>query len=223
MSAKHGARRASFVLLVLLRGASPIHAQNPTRPAMEQAPVVRASRTAGRASGNTTARAALDGWIVTRFHGVQLLEDAAATSRASLSSVGDSALAITAAVPAPRVESTREAASGDTVFALTFATTSTSATREPVLRPSSTVRVNAPGEAMGSHTATIIARRAFRAPRVPNADSQTEGAWRYGWAYIAVISRGRRPSPSIGYRGWILSMPADSSASTRVLSSTTRR
>ena len=131
----------------------------------------------------------LDSWLVTRFRNVQLLDD----------SLGLSA-SVEVSVQYPRVESSREASGGDTLFALHFG----SGPRTPALRSASVVRLSGPSGAITSHAARIVVRRAFRSPRRPLANASDDGGWRYGWAYMAVIMRGARPTPSLGYRGWLL-------------------
>ena len=53
-------------------------------------------------------------------------------------------------------------------------------------------------------TADVIARRPFRAPRRPGADTASAGGWRYGWAYAAVVRRRFATTPASVYRGWLL-------------------
>ncbi len=155
-------------------------------------PVVHARPT--RAKPGDVARggvlmSALDSWLVTRFRNAQLLDDGLGAS----TSVEEN-------VQYPRVESAREAPGGDTLFAIHFGPGSPM----PALRPASVVRMSGPSGSITSHTARVVVRRSFRAPKVPSARTSDGGAWRYGWAYLAVITRGVRPSPSLGYRGWLL-------------------
>lgn len=158
----------------------------PPKPVAPQRPVRPNARDVARGGALTSA---LDTWLVTRFRNAQLLDD----SLGAASSVEES-------MQYPRVESTREAPGGDTLFAIHFG----SGSRTPALRAGSVVRLSGPSGSITSHAARIVVRRAFRAPRAPSASAADEGAWRYGWAYLAVITRGLRPSPSLGYRGWLL-------------------
>ena len=132
---------------------------------------------------------ALDSWLVTRFRNAQLLDDSL-----------DASAFVEENLQYPRVESARQAPGGDTLLAIHFG----SGPRMPALRSASVVRMSGPSGSITSHTARIMVRRAFRAPKVPSASASEESAWRYGWAYLAVITRGVRPSPSLGYRGWLL-------------------
>lgn len=158
---------------------------------------------AQRPTDRATARRSLDVWIVTRYRDAQLLDDSLATGGTAYitGSVATTAL--------PRIEATHEAPSGDTVFALHFGADGGQA----ALRPAALVRLSGPSGTITSHLARIVVRRAFRSPRVPKANTSSEDAWRLGWAYLAVISQGARPTPSVGYRGWLLLAIPDSGGS----------
>ncbi len=139
----------------------------------------------------------LDVWLVTRLLGTQLLPESALPADAR----NDRESFTT-------VESTREAPGGDTLFALHFGADDGMAARQIPF----TVRLSGPTGAIASHAARVVARRAFRAPRRPNANPSDDRAWRYGSAYLAVVLRGSRPPPSVGYRGWLLIASPDSTA-----------
>ena len=158
----------------------------PTKPVVQARPTRAKPRDVARGGVLTSA---LDSWLVTRFRNAQLLDDGL-----------DASTSVEENVQYPRVESAREAPGGDTLFAIHFG----SGPRMPALRSAAVVRMSGPSGSITSHAARIVVRRAFRAPRVPSANASDEGAWRYGWAYLAVITRGVRPSPSLGYRGWLL-------------------
>lgn len=147
-----------------------------------------------RPSGSLGAVHALDAWIVTRYRGAQLLPDSLAWRGVA----GDA--------PAPRVESAGDAASGDTLFAVQFR-----AGREPSsLRPGARVRLAGASGSISTITADLIARRPFRAPRRPGADTASRGGWRYGWVYLAIVRRRNAATPASVYRGWLLLEAPDS-------------
>jgi len=198
---------AAVVTLALAFAPPLVHAQDPpVKPKVQPRPTRANARDVARGGVLTSA---LDSWLVTRFRNAQLLVDSLGASP----SVEESALY-------PRVESARAAPRGDTLFAIHFG----SGPRMPPLTSASVVRLSGPTGTITSHTARIIVRRAFRAPRAPSAKATDQGAWRYGWAYLAVITRGVRPSPSLGYRGWLLVESADTLARGPLLrDSVTRR
>lgn len=191
---------STLAALVLTIAVAPLGASAqdpPPKPVVQQRPVRANARDVARGGALTSV---LDTWLVTRFRNAQLLDD----SLGATSSVEES-------MQYPRVESAREAPAGDTLFAIHFG----SGSHMPALRAGSVVRLSGPSGSITSHTARIVVRRAFRAPKVPSANAADDGAWRYGWAYLAVITRGVRPSPSLGYRGWLLietpdTLPRDS-------------
>ncbi|MEO7520915.1 MAG: hypothetical protein ABIW79_03765 [Gemmatimonas sp.] len=138
----------------------------------------------------------LDVWIVERFRGAQLLPDSVAARAAR---DGGGAL--------PRIESARGGGSVDTLFALHFTPRAT----EGALASRQTVRLAGPTGTIAPLTGTVVARRAFRAPRVPGAnvhvasgDSATDASWRYGWAYIVSLPNAGRGTPAATFRGWLL-------------------
>ncbi len=140
---------------------------------------------------------ALDRWVVTRFRDVQLLPDSAGPARPMVSDV-----------PSPRIESAVDAASGDTVYAIHFADRRDA----PSLRTGTRVRLTAPSGPITNISADIVARRPFRAPRVPGADTASTGGWRFGWAYLAIVRRQHATTTASVYRGWLLLDAADASA-----------
>lgn len=150
-----------------------------------------------RAATSLTALHALDTWVVTRFREVHLLPDSTGTMRT-----------VVADVPSPRVESVGDAASGDTVYALHFAERRDMS----ALRVGARVRLTAPSGSITSISADIVARRPFRAPRVPGADTASAGGWRYGWAYLAIVRRQHAATSASVYRGWLLLDAADADA-----------
>jgi hypothetical protein len=82
------------------------------------------------------------------------------------------------------------------------------------LRAPSLVRLSGPTGAIATRSARVIARRAFRAPRLPGASADSDQAWRYGWGYLAILPRMSRPSGTTGYRGWLLLELPDSALAT---------
>lgn len=131
---------------------------------------------------------ALDAWLVSRYQQLQLLPDTLPGREAA----GEE-------LP-PRVESTADAPAGDTLFAVQFRTR-----RElSSLRPGTPIQLTGPSGAITTLTADVIARRAFRAPRKPGADTSTVGGWRYGWAYLAVVRSRYAATSASEFRGWLL-------------------
>ncbi len=126
---------------------------------------------------------ALDTWVVIRLRGSQLLPD----STPAVRSVANDAVL-------PRIESVREGGRVDSLYALHYA----ERPGVPALASSGSVRIVGP-------TGTIIAaRRPFRAPRAPGADSNQEKDWRYGWSYLVLLPKTGRIAPATVFRGWML-------------------
>ncbi len=153
---------------------------------------------------------ALDGWLASRYRELQLLPDTSKSTRS-----------IAADAPLPHVESVVDVATGaagspesrrrDTLYAVHFGTRRDM----PALRVGTRVRLTAPSGAITSTTADVVARRPFRAPRRPGtAAVAPNDAWRYGWAYLALVPRGARSTSSVMYRGWLL-LDASSAAPRR--------
>ncbi len=137
----------------------------------------------------------LDRWIVTKFHGAQLLVDSVRVAKSG-----------GANGPFPRVEVVRAAATGDTVIAMHFAPTVAS----PALRATGVVRLADASGAMTALSARVLARRMFRAPRIPGASA--DSAWRVGWAYVAVVQSAPRAARMRPERSWLLVDAADSTS-----------
>ena len=141
-----------------------------------------------RSSSGASIGEALDGWIVTRYRGAQLLEDSSAAR-----------VTVLADAPVPRVEHVRDA-KGDSLVGVHFSERIVA----PSLTQSSDVRLAVPSGAVTSMTGRVVARRLFRAPRVPAATNNTPSSWRYGWAYLVVLPRQRDALPAQAMRGWLL-------------------
>ncbi len=135
----------------------------------------------------------VDTWIATKFRGAQLLVDSVRAETASLTSF-------------PRVEVIRAARTGDTLLALHFGLTASA----PALRTASVVRLADATGAITLLSARIVARRLFRAPRIPNARVDADSAWRIGWAYAAVVQAPARGGRNRAERAWLLVDMADS-------------
>jgi len=136
----------------------------------------------------------LDTWVVTRFRDSQLLPDSITPPRSGVPET-----------PPPRVESVGDAVSGDTIYALHFADRRDTAT----LRVGTRARLTAPSGAITGINAEIVARRPFRAPRVPGADTTSASGWRFGWAYLAIVRPPHASTSASVYRGWLLLNAAD--------------
>lgn len=155
------------------------------------------------------AVSALDAWLVSRFHGAQLLTDSTPTSA---SEAAESAL--------PRVEGTRPGRSADTLYAIHFG----ARLGTPALTVNAVAQLTAPTGTITPLTVRVIARRAFRAPRRPGALPGADGAWRYGWSYQVVMPRRAesndpvdKAAPVSRYRGWLLLAPSDATPARALL------
>jgi hypothetical protein len=138
----------------------------------------------------------LDTWVITRFRDARLLPDSAGSTRTSARDAHR-----------PRVESVGDAVSGDTIYALHFGDR-----RDlPALRLGAPARLTAPSGSITAINADVVARRAFRAPRVPGADTSSAAGWRFGWAYLAIVRPPHASASASVYRGWLLLNAADSS------------
>jgi hypothetical protein len=135
---------------------------------------------------------ALDAWVVSRYRRTQLLPDSVTGPPA----VGEERSA--------RIESVADAPTGDSLFAVQFRTRRESSS----LRTGATIRLTGPTGSITNILADIIARRPFRAPRRPGADTLSAGGWRYGWSYLALVRARHVTTPASTYRGWVmLDMP----------------
>lgn len=150
-------------------------------------PVRSSAQSAKAANEARKAVHAVDGWLVTRYRNVQLLPDSARNAGGAPE------------LPWPRVESAVDGSLRDTLFALHFGVRG----GPPALRTGARVRLTAPSGAITAMAADVVARRAFRAPRFPGADTASIDGWRYGWAYLAIVRRGTAATASV-YRGWLL-------------------
>ena len=132
---------------------------------------------------------ALDRWVVTRFRNAQLLPDSTNSTRTPMPE----------ALP-PRVESVGDAVSADTLYALHF----DDRRDQAALRIGTQARLTGPSGSITAITAEIVARRPFRAPRVPGADTTSKSGWRFGWAYLAIVRPPHASASAEAYRGWLL-------------------
>jgi hypothetical protein len=145
---------------------------------------------------NPRALSSLDVWIVERFRGAGLLPDSA------VERTNDIAESVQ-----PRIESARAGSSSDTVIALHFAPRPANAAFEN----GQALRLAGPTGTIAPIVGTVLARRAFRAPRVPQANGNmasgnatNDARWRYGWAYIVSLPKAGRVTPAATFRGWLL-------------------
>ncbi len=158
-----------------------------TAQPMTAAPLTRPPKTAPSVH-------APDRWLVSRFRGVQLLPDSMP------------AVATTAAEhPWPRIEGTRAGHATDTLYALHVGTR----LGMPALAVNTVVQLTGSTGTIMPLTARVIARRAFRAPRRPDAPANADPSWRYGWSYLVVlphrdVANGGGAVPVARYRGWLL-------------------
>jgi hypothetical protein len=142
----------------------------------------------GPAAAQHAPNRSLDGWIVTRYRGAQLLPDSSALLAPLVRSGA-----------APRVETVRPGRRADTLLAVHVG----------IQRPSSMLAVGSRATLAGPTgtitpvVAQLLGRRPFRAPRTPGAAVRPDSNWLHGWAYLVVVPHveGR---PSGRYRGWTL-------------------
>lgn len=130
----------------------------------------------------------LDQWIVTRYRGAGLLPDTA-----------NAAPSLATTRTPPRIESVAEGATSDTLWALHF----TGDDPLPAFAVNAVVRLTGPTGAVTPLTARVVARRPFRAPRVPAASPARPDAWRDGWAYLVLLPHDASRHVA-RYRGWLL-------------------
>lgn len=135
------------------------------------------------------AMTSLDTWLVIRLRGVQLQPDSTPLVRS-----------VVANALLPRIESVREGARTDSLFALHYA----DRPGNPSLANNGAVRIVGPTGTITPMVGRIVARRPFRAPRTPQADNNRERDWRYGWAYLVVLPKAGRIAPASVFRGWMV-------------------
>lgn len=185
-----------FVLRFVLKPVSTVClafvATSARGDAQPRRPVVRA-----RATGVSIAlRSSLDVWIVERFRGAGLLPDSTTPG-----------IPGTRGASIARIEGIRAGATSDTVFALHF----TARPGGAALQNGESVRLAGPTGTIAPISGIVLVRRAFRAPRVPQAggssasgDGVDADGWRYGWAYLVSLPRAGRTTPVTTFRGWML-------------------
>lgn len=156
------------------------------------------SRTGAQSSPAAARRApassVLDGWIVTRYRGAQLVPEA-----------GWAPSTLASASARPRVETIREGrGTSDTLVAVHFAPLWAA----PSLAIGAQAQLVGPAGTITPLPVRIVERRAFRAPRMPGGlSARADSSWRYGWAYLALVPHTDR-RPTARYRGWILTQAA---------------
>lgn len=134
----------------------------------------------------------LDIWIVQRYRGAQLLPDSLLADSLLTGSVARTA-------STPRIESTRAGKEQDTLWAVHFAPGTRMAGLPVGARPTLT----GPTGTITPVVARVLARRAFRAPRVPGSAFRPDSSWRHGWVYLVVMPHLAELSVA-RYRGWLL-------------------
>ncbi len=143
---------------------------------------------AATAWGQRAPDAPLDHWIVTRYRGAGLLPDTANASPSLASS----------RTP-PRIESVAPGSTTDSLWAVHF----TSTDPLPAFALNAMVRLTGPTGTVTPLSARVVARRPFRAPRVPGASPTRPDAWRDGWAYLVILPHDASRQVA-RYRGWLL-------------------
>lgn len=141
--------------------------------------------------GPSAASQSLDRWVSLRYRGAHLMPDTASVLP-SLVSTGTP----------PRIETIHAGSVSDTLWVVHF----TSGGQGPTFAVPSAVRLTSPTGTVTPLTARVVARRPFRAPRVPNGPSgrlDDEDSWRPGWAYLAVLPH-QATRNAARYRGWLL-------------------
>jgi hypothetical protein len=137
----------------------------------------------------TPSQLSLDSWILMRFRGAQLLPDSGTRPASVIAHAG-----------APRIEGPRTSNQRDTIVAVHFDTTFW----RPTLAAGVTVRfVDSSGE-ISPITARVVSRRAFRAPRTPEARGAHGSDWRIGWAYLVAVPSRTANAATAAFNGWSL-------------------
>lgn len=147
------------------------------------------------ASGDSSAVQRLVAYTSHRFRAVRYDIDSAQLSTVARSGA------------APRIDArvSRRASAQDTVVALHFATSPL----WPAYAALSTVHLADPSGVATPLPAQVVARVAFRAPRVARADSTRTTGWRYGWAYLVVLPELTSKAHSAAFAGWqVVAAPA---------------
>ena len=177
---KHGLMRGLLFGAVL--PATVVSAADAQGPPRLPAALVAANKATERAMGS------LDRWIIERYRGAQLLADSLSVPRS-----------VTPDAVLPRVETVRGGTTADTLLALHFSPRAGSA----ALQSSAVVRIAGSTGTITPMSATVLARRPFRAPRLPTAKAN-EDDWRYGWAYLVILPKAGRTLSATTFRGWLL-------------------
>jgi hypothetical protein len=165
----------------------------PHRATAQPRPARPAASAAATATPDPAARQALDRWLVVHVRGVQLLPDGSDDRPAS-------APAADAMAPPVRIEGTSDGRREDSLFAVHYAADA-SAAALPVGAPAA---LSTPTGALVGVSATVVARRAFRAPRRPAAATDRPEQWRHGWAYLATTTDVAGTVQAAGRLGWLL-------------------
>lgn len=141
-----------------------------------------------RSVSHDGALATLDRWLVQRYRATMLQSD-----------VGGTTPALATLDLSPRVEGVMTGRTQDTLVVLHFGDASAQAA---FARGGGAQVVSAAGASMPG-TARVLARRAFRAPRLPTARVADDAQWRDGWAYLAIVPH-VEARPASRLRGWHL-------------------
>lgn len=216
-----------FVAAMVVVAAQPSLAQSALRPpatatTMVAAQPPSATRSRGNAARANAVRAkaaaahtvaamrTIDNWLVARYRGVELLPDSVVDGADNDGTANKEKTSTGADAAYPRVESVIATALTDTLLALQFG----AQTGRAPFASGATVRMSGPTGAISSATARIVARRAFRVASKPLVSHANDSAWRYGWAYVAVVSRSARTTGGVvvggGFRNWMLMEGGDS-------------
>lgn len=134
----------------------------------------------------------LDGWIVQRYRGAQLLPDSQLPR-------GAAAPPVARVAAAPRIEQTRRGTTRDTLWAVHFA----SGPELAGLAVGTRTTLTGPTGTMTPVVARVVSRRPFRAPRSPGSALGPDSSWRHAWAYLVVMPHLNETAIS-RYRGWLL-------------------
>jgi len=192
--------------------ATTVAAMQPPSAARPRANAARANAVRAKAAAGHTVAAmrTIDNWLVARYRGVELLPDRVVDGVGNDGTANTEKASAGADAAYPRVESVIATALTDTLLALQFG----AQTGRAPFASGATVRMSGPTGAITSATARIVARRAFRVASKPLVSHANDSAWRYGWAYVAVVARNVRTTGGGvvggGFRSWMLMEGGDS-------------
>jgi hypothetical protein len=103
----------------------------------------------------------------------------------------------------PRVDGRLRSGVPDTIVAVHFGAWPV----QPAYAPGRSVRLADPSGVTTPLDANVVARVAFRSPRVALADSTRVSGWRYGWAYLVVLPDSTSKAHTSSFASWLVVPP----------------